>query len=79
MSPLNKQCLAALPSDDLRAEFLELLRDARRAYGIREENEFYTVSVPLALARTAALEAGKRLAESGALASPDDVFMLRLR
>jgi pyruvate,water dikinase len=73
----ENEVLAALSAEELRAEFLELLRDARRAYGIREENEFYTVSVPLALARNAALEAGKRLAESGALESADDVFLLR--
>jgi pyruvate,water dikinase len=68
--------LAALATDELRQEFDSLVRDAQRAYPIREDNEFYTVSVPLALARYAALEAGKRLAARGHLASPGDVFFL---
>src|SRR5207344_933387 len=37
----EQEALAALPTEELRKDFLELLRDARRAYGIREENEFY--------------------------------------
>lgn len=74
----ERSALDALSTDAKRAEFSDLLQDARRAYGIREENEFYTVSVPLALARTAALEAGKRLAGMGALTSADDVFFLNV-
>ncbi len=70
------KALAALPTDELRAEFTSMLEDAQRAYPIREENEFYTVSVPLALSRFAALEAAKRLAAKGALTSADDVFFL---
>jgi len=73
----EQKALVALPSDELRQEFSELLHDAQRAYPIREENEFYAVSVPLALARMAVLEAGKRLVANGALKSPDDVFMLK--
>lgn len=53
-----------------------MLEDAQRAYPIREENEFYTVSVPLALSRFAALEAAKRMSAKNALASADDVFFL---
>jgi rifampicin phosphotransferase len=52
------------------------LRSAERAYPLREENEFYTVSVPLALVRYALLELGQRLAERGTIAQRDDVFFL---
>ncbi len=75
-SEAEEKALAALPSDELRQEFSGLLRDAGRAYPIREENEFYTVSVPLALARMAVLEAGRRLTTTGTLNSPGDVFLL---
>ncbi len=60
-----------------RREFEGLLADAERAYPIREDNEFYTISVPLALGRIAMLEAGKRLAANDALASADEVFLLQ--
>jgi pyruvate,water dikinase len=70
----TQKALATLPTDELRKEFSSLLADAQRAYPIREENEFYTVSVPLALMRFAVLEAGQRLAAGGALATADDVF-----
>jgi pyruvate,water dikinase len=68
--------LAALPGEALRARFLDLLADAERAYPVREDNEFYTVSVPLAICRFAAIEAARRLVASGAIALPDDVFFL---
>lgn len=68
--------LAALPDEELRAQFLEFLADAERAYPVREDNEFYTVSVPLALCRFAALEAARRLVASDSIALPDDVFFL---
>lgn len=70
------EALAALPSETLRDEFRALLRDAERAYPVREDNEFYTVSVPLALVRFAVLEASQRLTRSGALAEPEDAFFL---
>ena len=70
--------LAALPSDTLRQEFSTFLEEAEHAYPVREDNEFYTVSVPLALTRFAALEAGRRLAGSGPLGAADDVFFLRI-
>ncbi len=71
------KALAALPTEELRREFSSVLEEAQRAYPIREENEFYTVSVPLALGRVAVLEAGKRLISNGALSSADDVFLFR--
>jgi phosphohistidine swiveling domain-containing protein len=70
------RAVAALPTEELRTEFSSMLEDAQRAYPIREENEFYTVSVPLALSRFAALEAARRLTAKSALASADDVFFL---
>ncbi len=69
--------LAALTDETLRARFLALLADAERAYPVREDNEFYTISMPLALARVATLEASKRLVASGAIPAADDVYYLR--
>lgn len=60
-----------------RREFEALLADAERAYPVREDNEFFTVSAPLALLRFTSLEAGKRLAARDSIASVDDVFFLR--
>jgi rifampicin phosphotransferase len=53
----------------------ELLR-ARKAYPVREDNVYLTVSSPFALVRYAALELGKRLCATGQIAEPDDVFYL---
>lgn len=70
--------LARLIEDGARREFLALVAEAERVYPTREDNEFFTVSVPLALMRRIALEAGKRLAKSGVIAIKDDVFYLRI-
>jgi pyruvate,water dikinase len=70
------EALAALPSETLRDEFSALMRDAERAYPVREDNEFYTVSVPLALVRFAVLEASQRLTRNGVIAEPEDAFFL---
>lgn len=69
--------LAALPDGGLRAQFESLLGEAERAYPVREDNEFFTVSAPLALLRFAALEAAARLTKRGAIADAADVFFLR--
>ncbi len=69
--------LSALPDQARRDEFLALLREAERIYPTREDNEFYTISVPLALLRFAVLEAGNRLAATGVIDARDDVFFLR--
>jgi pyruvate,water dikinase len=61
-----------------RERFERLLERAERFYPVREDNEVWTQSVPLALARQALLEVGRRLAASGTVAAPDDVFLLRL-
>jgi phosphohistidine swiveling domain-containing protein len=69
--------LGELPDEALRSRFLTLLAEAERAYPVREDNEFYTISVPLALCRLAAQEAAKRLVAADAIAVPTDVFYLR--
>jgi len=61
----------------VRREFEGLLADGERAYPVREDNEFFTVSAPLALLRFASIEAGKRLTARDSIASVDDVFFLR--
>ena len=45
---------------------------------MREEREFFTMSVPLGLLRYAALEVGRRLAARGQLGRADDGFFLTL-
>jgi rifampicin phosphotransferase len=61
-----------------RERFERALARAERAYPVREDNEFYTVSVPLALVRYAALEMGRRLADRKQIAHRDDVFLLEM-
>jgi pyruvate,water dikinase len=70
--------LARLPDDAAKARFHELLADAERVYPTREDNEFFTVSVPLALLRRVSLEAGRRLVNRHVIAAADDVFFLRV-
>jgi phosphohistidine swiveling domain-containing protein len=67
--------LAARPAAD-RRRFERALTRARRAYPVREDNEFVTVSGPIALVRLAALECGRRLARRGQIGHRDDVFFL---
>jgi pyruvate,water dikinase len=59
-----------------RERFERVLAAAKRAYPVREDNEFYTIGVPSALLRYAFLEVGRRLAERGKLTLRDDVFFL---
>ena len=61
-----------------RARFERALARAERAYPVREDNEFLTTSVPLALLRYRVLEIGRRLAARGQLGRRDDVFFLTL-
>ena len=62
------------PAD--RDRFESALQRAVAAYPVREDNEFFTISAPFALARRAVLEAGTRLARRGLLDRPDHVFHL---
>jgi pyruvate,water dikinase len=72
----KRTAAAALRDETTRARFGELLAEAERVYPTREDNEFFTVSVPLALMRRAALEAGRRLTTNGVTLSETDVFFL---
>jgi phosphohistidine swiveling domain-containing protein len=67
--------LASRSSED-RERFDQVLRRAQEAYPVREDNEWYTVSAPIALARFAAQEVGRRLARRGQIEEPEDVFLL---
>lgn len=69
-----RRILADKPADLTRFE--AALERARVAYPVREDSEFFTVSVPLGLARLAILESGSRLAHRGQIADRDDVFYL---
>ncbi len=61
-----------------REHFEQALTRAEQAYPVREDNEFYTLSAPLALIRYAVLELGRRLTERGQLAQREDVFFLEI-
>lgn len=61
-----------------RQSFERALAMAQETYPTREENVFYTLSVPLALLRYALSELGRRLAVDGRVAEPADVFFLEL-
>ena len=61
-----------------RERFERLLARAERFYPVREDNEVWTQSVPLASVRRALLEVGRRLVEAGTVTEVDDVFFLTL-
>jgi rifampicin phosphotransferase len=67
--------LATRPNHD-RQRFERVLARAERTYPVREDNEFYTVSAPLALVRYTLLELGHRLAHRDVIAKRNDVFFL---
>ena len=67
--------LAAV-DDASRARFERALKRAESAHPVHEDNEFFTLSVPLGLTRLALLEIGRRLAGRGIVDQPDDVFFL---
>ncbi len=69
-----RRLLAGRPAGLERFE--RALRDALQAYPVREDNEFFTISAPLALVRRAALEIGRRLTGRGVLDDPDHAFEL---
>jgi len=58
------------------ARFERALKRAHMAYPLREANQFYTFSEPMALIRYTVLEIGNRLADRGMIAERDDVFFL---
>jgi pyruvate,water dikinase len=57
--------------------FLDRLMRGRVLPQLREDTHFY-IGLPHAAERRAALELGRRLAGTGALTTPEDVFLLRL-
>ncbi|HEY3603437.1 MAG TPA: PEP-utilizing enzyme [Sporichthyaceae bacterium] len=63
---------------DQRARFERVLDRATRFYPVREDNEVWTQTVPLGLARIALLAVGDRLVSTGVLDERDDVFLLQL-
>ena len=64
-----------VPSDQ-RDRFDELLDDARRCYGVRDDNVALTFMWPVGLLRRALLEVGRRLADRGYLDDPSQAFWL---
>jgi len=58
------------------ARFERALERGQMAYPLREANQFYTFSAPMALIRYAVLEIGSRLADRGVITERDDVFFL---
>lgn len=63
------------PPED-RERMAELVARAREVWPVREENLFYTDSVPCGLLRRAAMEIGRRLVAAGALRHADDACWL---
>ena len=53
-----------------------MLADAETAYPVREDDEFFTISMPLAICRFAAVEAGARLVRADMIALPETSFFL---
>src|SRR5687768_17128548 len=70
-----RRLLAAM-GDAARARFDRALQRAEAAHPVHEENEFFTLSVPLGLARLALLEIGRRLAGRGIIDHENEVFLL---
>ncbi len=70
-----RAALAGRPANE-REWFERALARAEQSYPVREDNEFYTISAPLALVRYAVLELGRRLADGGRIAQREDVFFL---
>ena len=63
-------------SADQRERFERALARAEWAYPVREEREFFTMSVPFGLLCYAALEVGRRLTARSQLGRSDGVFLL---
>lgn len=68
--------LAQATSPEQRERFLSALRLAEKDAAVMEDHNFYIEQRTGALLRYAFLEAGRRLAEAGALDQRDDVFFL---
>jgi pyruvate,water dikinase len=73
---LAKASAALAANTKALARFQRSLERAERAYPLREANQFYTFSAPMALIRIAVLEIGSRLADRSVINTRDDVFFL---
>jgi phosphohistidine swiveling domain-containing protein len=80
--PVAERALAdartLLTDQTARSRFDRDLAGALAAYPAREDNEFFTISAPLALLRLTAREIGRRLCRRGQLGDVDDVFHLEV-
>lgn len=72
---LEDKLRSTVPSAE-RAEWDEVLADARATYGARDDNGLLTAAWPVGLLRRAMLEAGRRLADRNELAMQDDAIEL---
>ncbi len=72
-----RNLLAGRPVEE-QEHFEKAFKRGERAYPIREDNQFYTVSFPTALLRYAVLELGRRLADRKQIERRDDVFFFEL-
>lgn len=64
------ELVRSLLADDRRAEFDDLLAEARLTYRLRDERGIYSDVWAAGILRRAMLEAGRRLAERGRVAEP---------
>jgi rifampicin phosphotransferase len=64
--------------EGIRDNFERLVERAQRAYPIREDNEFFLISAPLAVLRYCLLEIGRRLAEREQIDRREDVFYFEI-
>ncbi|MCL6640463.1 MAG: glycosyltransferase, partial [Candidatus Rokubacteria bacterium] len=73
-----EEAAARLRDPDRARRFRVLVAAAQRAYAVRDDNVHITFNDTFGLLRTVLLEAGGRLHRRGAIATPDDVFFLRV-
>ena len=74
-TPDPSELRALVPAED-RRRFDDLLADARKGYGVRDDNGPLTAEWPMGLVRRAFLESGRRLAACGRLHDAGHVFEL---
>lgn len=65
--------LAAVPASK-HDELATMIDDARRLYGLRDENGPLTVEWPAGVLRRAVVETGRRLVERGRIVDPEHIF-----
>lgn len=73
-----EEAAARLRDPDCARRFRALVAAAQRAYAVRDDNVHITFNDTFGLLRTVLLEAGGRLHRRGAIATPDDIFFLRV-